>query len=89
MLSGDNALSRINTIFEYNAAGVPIRQARDGYNVEAAHFRVQTQTENEPVENVILTALFASEDIPAGAELRWNYQYDEPTIRALFPRPGG
>lgn len=89
VLSGDNALSRINTIFEYDAAEVPIRQARDGYNVEAAHFRVQTQTENEPVENVMLTALFASEDIPAGAELRWNYQYDEPTIRALFPRPGG
>ena len=87
VLSGDNALSRINTIFEYDAAGFPTRQASTGYNVEAAQFRVQTQTGSAPQEQLILTGLFAGEDIAAGAELRWNYQYDETTIRDLFPRP--
>ncbi len=85
VLSGDNALSRINTIFEYDA-GLPIRQASAGYNVEAAQFGILAQVEDNPQERLILTGLFASEDIPAGAELRWNYQYEEPTIRQLFPR---
>ena len=86
VLSGDNALSRINTIFEYDA-GVPIRQASTGYNVEAAQFAILAQVEENPQEPLILTGFFASEDIPAGTELRWNYQYEEPTIRRLFPRP--
>lgn len=86
VLSGDNALSRINTIFEYDA-GVPIRQASAGYNVEAAQFAILAQVEENPQEPLILTGFFASEDIPAGTELRWNYQYEEPTIRRLFPRP--
>ena len=86
VLSGDNALSRINTIFEYDA-GLPIRQASTGYNVEAAQFAILAQVEDTPQDRLILTGLFASEDIPAGTELRWNYQYEEPTIRQLFPRP--
>ncbi|MCF5653990.1 hypothetical protein GIV46_03050 [Pseudomonas poae] len=86
ILSGDNVLSRINTIFEYEA-GHPVRQATAGYNVEAARFRVNTQVGDAPQEQMILTAMFASEDIPAGAELRWNYQYNEATIRQLFPLP--
>lgn len=86
ILSGDNVLSRINTIFDYDAAGVPIRQAQSGYNVEAAAFRVNTQTGNSPFEQMLFTGLFASENIPAGTELRWNYQYDEATLRKLFPR---
>lgn len=86
VLSGDNALSRINTIFEYDAAGQPIRQAPSGYNVEAVQFRVAVHTDSNPSDQMILTGLFASEDIPAGTELRWNYQYDEATIRKLFSR---
>jgi hypothetical protein len=86
VLSGDNALSRINTIFEYEGE-LPIRQASVGYNVEAAQFRIQAQVDDNTHEQLILTGLFASEDIAAGAELRWNYQYDESTIRELFPRP--
>ncbi|SDV06290.1 dermonecrotic toxin domain-containing protein [Pseudomonas mucidolens] len=86
VLSGDNALSRINTIFDYDADS-PVRQAAGGYNVEAARFNVKTQTGTEQPELLALTALFASADIPAGAELRWNYQYDEATINLLFPRP--
>ncbi|MBP1127476.1 MULTISPECIES: dermonecrotic toxin domain-containing protein [Pseudomonas] len=88
ILSGDNALSRINTIFEYEA-GHPVRQASTGYNVEAAHFRVNTQVGDAPQEQMILTGMFASEDVPAGAELRWNYQYSEATVRQLFPLPPG
>lgn len=86
VLSGDNALSRINTIFEYEGE-LPIRQANVGYNVEAAQFRIQAQVDDNTHEQLILTGLFASEDIASGAELRWNYQYDESTIRELFPRP--
>ena len=86
VLSGDNALSRINTIFEYEGE-LPIRQASVGYDVEAAQFRIQAQVDDNTQEQLILTGLFASEDIAAGAELRWNYQYDESTIRELFPRP--
>ncbi|KRP58365.1 dermonecrotic toxin domain-containing protein [Pseudomonas trivialis] len=88
ILSGDNVLSRINTIFEYEA-GHPVRQASTGYNVEAAQFRVNTQVGNAPQEQMILTGMFAAENIPAGAELRWNYQYSEATIRQLFPLPPG
>lgn len=87
VLSGDNVLSRINTLFDYDTAGTPVRQAATGYNVEAAQFRVQAQTGDGPSEQLILTGLFASENIQAGSELRWNYQYDEATIRDLFARP--
>ncbi|AZF51043.1 hypothetical protein C4J85_0530 [Pseudomonas sp. R4-34-07] len=83
ILSGDNVLSRINTIFEYEA-NLPIRQASTGYNVEVARFNVTTQIAEQPRDNFFLSAFFASEDIPAGTELRWNYQYNEPTVRALF-----
>ncbi|MBN2987950.1 dermonecrotic toxin domain-containing protein [Pseudomonas lactucae] len=85
VLSGDNILSRINTIFEYEN-GQPVRQAATGYNTEAAQFRVMTQVGEKPQEQAILTALFATQDIPAATELRWNYQYDEATIRAIFQR---
>jgi hypothetical protein len=86
VLSGDNVLSRINTLFEYEGEW-PVRQASTGYNVEAAQFRIQAQLDDSPQEQLILTGLFASEDIGAGVELRWNYQYEESTIRQLFPRP--
>jgi hypothetical protein len=82
-LSGDNILSRINTIFEYET-GQPVRQAEAGYNVEVARFEVETQIGDMPREPLSLTAFFASEDIPAATELRWNYQYNEATINALF-----
>ncbi len=82
-LSGDNVLSRINTIFEYEG-GQPVRQASTGYNVEVARFEVETQVDSEPRKLAALSAFFASEDIPAGAELRWNYQYNDATINALF-----
>lgn len=81
--SGDNILSRMNTTFEY-AEGSPVRQAAAGYNVEAAFFNVHTQKGSKPWKSMKLTAFFANEYIPQNTELRWNYQYDETMIKALF-----
>ncbi|MXI48871.1 hypothetical protein GRW89_20405 [Pseudomonas moraviensis] len=33
----------------------------------------------------ILNAIFATEDIPAGTELRINYNYSDADIAKLFP----
>lgn len=85
-LSGDNILSRINTLFEYEH-GRPVRQARTGYNVVEAGFTVDTQVGNQPMVRLRLTGFFASEDLNPGTELRWNYGYDERTIQRLFPQP--
>lgn len=83
VLSGDNVLSRMNTIVDYEE-GVPARQAAAGYNVEAAFFNVYVQKGSQPQESMKLTAFFASEDIPANTDLRWNYQYEDEGIRREF-----
>lgn len=86
-ISGDNILSRINTHFEYDANGKPIRQAASGYNVEGVGFDVEVeegQGTKSARRNMILTAVFATEDIPAGVELRMDYQYSEGMIATLF-----
>ncbi|MHC8364233.1 dermonecrotic toxin domain-containing protein [Pseudomonas sp. LS2P72] len=83
LLSGDNVLSRMNTIFEYKQ-GKPARQAAAGYNVEAVPFDVEVQAQGGRKENYLLYAFFAIDDIPVDNELRWNYGYNEPAIRALF-----
>ncbi len=83
LLSGDNVLSRINTIFEYEGQH-PVRQARFGYNAEAVHFDVDTRKGDGPLERLQLAVLVASEDISPGTELRWNYGYDETVIKHLF-----
>ena len=90
-LSGDNIISRINTLFEYDAQGKPLRQAPSGYNVEAVGFNVEAdrwmgvgEGARTKRENLILTAVFATEDISAGAELRMDYQYTEGAIKNLF-----
>ena len=86
MLSGDNITSRINTIFDYED-GRPVRQAASGYNVESAPFDVDVQKGNAPWKRMSLCILFASEQIEAGAELRWNYCYPESNVRKLFGAP--
>ncbi|AZE59026.1 MULTISPECIES: NEL-type E3 ubiquitin ligase domain-containing protein [Pseudomonas fluorescens group] len=86
-ISGDNILSRINTHFEYDANGKPIRQAAGGYNVEGVGFDVEVeegQGAKSTRSTMILTAIFALEDIPAGVELRMDYQYSEGMIATLF-----
>ncbi|AZE54828.1 hypothetical protein C4K03_2673 [Pseudomonas synxantha] len=90
-LSGDNILSRINTNLEYDATGKPIRQATGGYNVEAVPFDVEADmwlgvgpSAATKRKNFILTSVFATEDIPAGSELRMNYEYTESMIKTQF-----
>ena len=84
VLSGTNILSRINTNFEY-LHDKPIRQAPGGYNVEAVPFVVDTVSTEGTKTQYFLTAMFASEDIGPGTELRWNYEYTEHDIRKIFP----
>ncbi|WP_416773204.1 dermonecrotic toxin domain-containing protein [Pseudomonas sp. RHF3.3-3] len=83
-LSGDNILSRINTIFEYED-GVPARQARSGYNVEAVAFPVDIRTHDGCIEKdrYFLTALFTSQTVKADEELRLNHGYSDEQIRTL------
>ncbi|WP_129438958.1 dermonecrotic toxin domain-containing protein [Pseudomonas sp. ACM7] len=83
LLSGDNVLSRMNTLFEYEQ-GKPARQATTGYNVEAVPFDVEVQAQGGGKEKYLLYAFFAIDDIPVDNELRWNYGYTEQAIRNLF-----
>jgi hypothetical protein len=87
-LVGDTIISRINTNFLYDATGKPVRQATEGYNVEFVPFDVEAQQwrGNELVtRDFILNAIFATEDIPAGTELRLDYNYSDVDMSRLFP----
>lgn len=90
-LSGDNILSRINTRFDYDANGNPVRQAAEGYNVETIPFHVETDmllgvapAVKTVKKDFLLNTVWATEDIPAGAELRLDYGYTEAMIKAEF-----
>ena len=90
-LSGDNIISRINTHFEYDANDKPIRQAAGGYNVESVAFPVEADmwlgmgpAATTKTKNFMLSAVFATEDIPAGAELRMDYGYSDSIIKNMF-----
>ena len=90
-LSGDNIISRINTHFEYDANDKPIRQAAGGYNVESVAFPVEADmwlgmgpAATTKTKSFMLSAVFATEDIPAGAELRMDYGYSDSIIKNMF-----
>jgi hypothetical protein len=88
VISGDNVMSRINSNFDYDANGRPIRQSEDGYNVETAMFRVKLGRDKDPNSGGstgFINAIFATEDIPAGKELRLNYGYKKEAFDKLFP----
>lgn len=88
MMSGDNIMSRINSNFDYDANGRPIRQSEAGYNVETATFKVKTGSkkgEEGGSSTGFINAVFATEDIPAGTELRLNYGYKKDAFDELFP----
>lgn len=88
VIVGDTIISRINTNFWYNVAGKPVRQARDGYNVEFVPFDVEAQQwlgKKLVTREFILNAIFTTEAIPAGTELRINYNYSDEDISTLFP----
>ncbi len=79
--SGDNAISRINTVYE--ADGARLRQAKTGYNAEAASFDITVAGYNprEPKLKLRLIALYATQDISRGKEFRWNYQYTPTEVQ--------
>ena len=83
-LSGDNILSRINTIYEYSNA-VPVRQAYDGYNVESVAFAVDVRGRDGSLEKnrYFVTALFTSRVIYGFRELRVNHGYTWEQIQTL------
>ncbi len=85
---GDNIVSRINSNFEYDASGKPIHQSPHGYNVLTVGFKVEADMQvGDRLVNrrYMLNALFATEDIPAGTELRWNYNYSDKEMKMIFP----
>jgi hypothetical protein len=84
---GDNILSRINSNFEYDATGRPVRQAASGYNVEFVSFSIEAQQlmgKDLVTKEFILNGIIASEDIPAGTELRLDYGYSEQQMSLIF-----
>ena len=76
-LNGENVLSLVNTLFEVDAKGVWTGHPATGYNCEMAHFPARLAHGWD----VVVVACFASQDIDAGAELRWNYHL------GAFPNP--
>ena len=84
---GDTVISRINTNFEYDPHGKPVRQAAGGYNVECVPFDVDAEHAGSPAgkrTSYRLNTVFATEDIPAGVELRMDYGYTEGMIKTKF-----
>ncbi|WP_447757111.1 hypothetical protein [Pseudomonas moraviensis] len=84
---GDTIMSRINSTFEYDATGKPVRQATEGYNVELVPFDVEAQQwigKQLVTRDFILNAVFATQDIPAGTELRLDYNYSEQQMSWAF-----
>ncbi|WP_248768012.1 SET domain-containing protein [Pseudomonas sp. MWU12-2345] len=86
VLTGDNIISRINSIFEYEGR-LPVRQAGSGYNVEGASFPVDVEIAEGRLEPFVLSGFFTTRDIPADEELRWNYGYSEAGTRITFAAP--
>ncbi len=87
VILGDNATSRINSNFEYDDRGKPVRQLSTGYNVETVGFNVEADLilgDTAVRKPYLLTALFASEDIPAGKELRMDYHYSDQEMSWVF-----
>lgn len=86
---GDNAISRINSNFEYNEVGKPVRQSRTGFNVEPVAFNIHAELligDSPVTKPYVLTAVFATEDIPAGTELRMDYDYTDQEMSWVFGR---
>lgn len=86
-IMGDTIISRINTHFDYDPNGKPIRQAAGGYNVECVPFEVEAVHASSAAgkrTSYRLNTVFATEDIPAGVELRMDYGYTEGMIKTKF-----
>jgi hypothetical protein len=72
-VNGENIMSLMNTLFELDAHGKVVGHPAGGYNVVAEAFRVTLRHG----WHACIRAFRAVEDIPAGAELRWNYGLGE------------
>jgi hypothetical protein len=68
-VNGENLLSLMNTLFLFDAQGVPAGHPGAGYNVRGESFPVRLRHG----WTARIHAFRASEDIPTGRELRWNY----------------
>ncbi|WP_338483806.1 NEL-type E3 ubiquitin ligase domain-containing protein [Pseudomonas trivialis] len=87
LIIGDNIISRVNTNFEYDVHGQPVRQAPEGYNVECVPFEVEAEHATSAAgkrTSYRLNTVFATQDIPAGTELRMDYGYTEAMIKNKF-----
>ncbi|MGD7412550.1 type III effector protein, partial [Ralstonia pseudosolanacearum] len=78
-VDGENILAMANTVFAYEGEHA-VSQAADGYNMEAAVFQATTRCGRR----FAIRAFFATEAVPAGDELRWNYRYAPALIRQRF-----
>ncbi|WAC71579.1 SET domain-containing protein [Roseateles sp. SL47] len=68
-VNGENLMSLTNTLFEVDAMGQRAGHPAEGYNLT----RVLFPSKWSHGWHIGLPAFFASQDIPAGTELRWNY----------------
>jgi hypothetical protein len=79
-VDGENILAMANTRLAYDAAGLPVAQAGDGYNMTVARFHVIA----EGGRRFSIGAFFAAGDVAADTELRWNYGHPAETIAAVY-----
>lgn len=68
-LDGETLLCLANSRFVLDARGEVVGHPEDGYNAELARFPAVLAHGYE----LVIPALFACADIPAGVEVRWNY----------------
>jgi hypothetical protein len=79
-VDGENILAMANTRLAYDAEGLPVAQAGEGYNMKAVRFHVISACGRR----FSIGALFVAEDVEAGTELRWNYGHSAESIAAIY-----
>jgi hypothetical protein len=79
-VDGENILAMANTRLDYDADGLPVAQAGEGYNMKAVRFHVIA----EGGRRFSIGAFFAAVDVAAGTELRWNYGHPPESIAAVY-----
>lgn len=68
-VNGETMLSLANTLFVVDENGEMKRHPETGYNMEVAYFPARLSHG----WSISVPAMFATQDIAAGEELRWNY----------------
>ena len=79
-VDGENILAMANTRLAYDADGLPVAQADEGYNMKAVRFHVISACGRR----FSIGAMFAAQDVEAGTELRWNYGHSAEVIAANY-----